>query len=413
MNALNVLRERGFVKQCSDEDALEKLLGTERVTFYAGFDPTADSLHAGSLLPIMAMAHLQRAGHFPIAIFGGGTAMIGDPSGKTELRKLLSREDIARNGAGIRAQLSRYLDFGDGQGLLLDNSEWLLSLNYIEFLRDIGRHFKVNEMLRAEGYRLRLEREEGLSFIEFNYQLLQAYDFLVMHRQHGCKLQLGGDDQWGNILAGTDLIRKLDGADAHALTLPLLTTARGEKMGKTAGGAVWLSAEKLSPYEFYQYWINVDDRDVGRFLALFTFLPMDEVNRLGAMQGADLRRGKEALAFEATTLCHGAAEAEKARDSSRAAFGGSGSDLSSVPTTTLPLARFEAGIPIIDLLCETGLAASRGEAKRLLQQGGVSVNEAVVNGDRIVNTNDLQSEGVMLRTGKKKHHRVILGNHHS
>lgn len=271
MNALSMLKERGFVQQCSDEDMLFKTLADPGVVFYAGFDPTADSLHIGSLVPIMAMAHLQRAGHVPIGLIGGGTTLIGDPSGKTEMRKFLSREEIEQNGRGILSQLKRYLKLEGDKGMFVNNADWLVDLNYIQFLRDIGRYFKVNEMIRAEAYRQRLEREEGLSFIEFNYQLLQAYDYLVLHDRHACHLQIGGDDQWGNILAGKDLIRRMRNADVHALTFPLITTARGQKMGKTEAGAIWLDASKTSPYEFYQYWINVDDRDVGRFLALFTF----------------------------------------------------------------------------------------------------------------------------------------------
>ena len=291
-NVFEILQERGFVQQSTNKEALSKLLSENQVTYYVGYDPTASSLHAGSLVPIMAMAHLQRAGHKPIAIIGGGTTMVGDPSGKTQMRQLISRETIESNGIGILAQLKRYLNFNEGSGLFLNNADWLIPLNYIEFLRDIGRHFRVNEMIKVEAYRQRLDREEGLSFIEFNYQLLQAYDFLHLFQQYGCLLQMGGDDQWGNILAGADLIRRMKGDIVHALTFPLLTTASGEKMGKTAGGAIWLDADRTSPYAFYQYWINTDDKDVERFLAYFTFLPMDEVRRLGGLKDADLREAR-------------------------------------------------------------------------------------------------------------------------
>ena len=306
-NAFEILQERGFVAQTNDEAAIRAALGSRQLTYYIGFDPTASSLHCGSLVPIMAMAHLQRSGHKPIGLIGGGTAMVGDPSGKTEMRQMLSFEDISANGAGILGQLRRYLHLESGAGASANNADWLMRLNYIEFLRDIGRYFRVNEMIRAEAYKARLEREEGLSFIEFNYQLLQAYDFLQLFERHGCVLQMGGDDQWSNILAGTDLIRRKHQKQAFCITFPLLTTARGEKMGKTAAGAIWLDAARTSPYDFYQYWINTDDRDVRRFLALFTFLPMSEVEALGAAQGAELNAAKEVLAFEATKLCHGEA----------------------------------------------------------------------------------------------------------
>ena len=303
-NVFEALNERGFIKQTTNAEQVTHLLSEGEVTYYVGFDPTASSLHVGSLVPIMAMAHLQQAGHKPIAIVGGGTTMIGDPTDKTEMRPMLSQEQIAANGKGILAQMQRYLNLDNGMthagnsqttskaGKFLNNADWLLSINYIEFLRDIGKHFRVNEMIRAEGYRQRLERELGLSFLEFNYQLLQAYDYLCLFQEYGCRLQLGGDDQWGNILAGVDLVRRVKGERVHAVTFPLLTTASGAKMGKTAGGAVWLDAERTAPYEFYQYWINTDDRDVSRFLAYFTFLPMDEIRRLGSLKDEAIREAK-------------------------------------------------------------------------------------------------------------------------
>lgn len=409
-SVLETLRERGFVQQCTDEPGLQELLDNEAVNFYCGFDPTAESLHCGSLMPIMAMAHLQKAGHKPIAIIGGGTAMIGDPSGKTELRKMLTPDEIVRNGQGILGQLQRYLTLDGTKGLFVNNADWLMPLRYIDFLREIGRHFKVNEMIRAEAYRQRLEREEGLTFIEFNYQLLQAYDYLLLHRQQGCRLQIGGDDQWSNILAGLDLIRKDQGKQSYGLTFPLLTTARGEKMGKTAGGAVWLSAERTSPYEFYQYWVNVDDRDVERFLAYFTFLPMDEVRRLGKAEGAALNEGKRVLAYEATKLCHGEEEAEKAKKAAGVFVGGE-VDLSAIPTTNLERSAFAAGIGFVDLLVKTGLADSKKAARRLIEQGGAYVEGVAVSDVNYVLREDaLKNGAVLLRQGKKKYHRVVVAN---
>ena len=397
------------------------LLSEGSVTYYVGFDPTASSLHVGSLVPIMAMAHLQRAGHKPIAIIGGGTTMIGDPTDKTEMRPMLSAENIAANGKSILTQLQRYLNLDNGivgaddsqdvseVGKFLNNADWLLSINYIEFLRDIGKHFRVNEMIRAEGYRQRLERELGLSFLEFNYQLLQAYDYLCLFREYGCRLQLGGDDQWGNILAGVDLVRRIESERVHAVTFPLLTTASGAKMGKTAGGAVWLDAERTSPYEFYQYWINTDDRDVSRFLAYFTFLPIDEVRRLGSLKDEAIREAKQVLAYETTQLAHGTAEADKAQAASRAAFGGGNLDAVSMPTLVIDADRLESGIPIMELFHEVGLANSRSEARRLVQQGGAYINEKQYREiDTVIGADLLQDDALLLRAGKKRYHRIII-----
>ena len=302
-NAFDILNQRGFVAQVTDEEAVREKLANEQVTFYIGFDSTADSLHAGSLVTIMAMMHLQQAGHKPIGLVGSGTTMVGDPSGRTELRQMLTEETIAGYGRKIHAQLNHYLHFDEDKAIAENNANWLLDLNYVTFLREIGRHFSVNRMLAAEAYKQRLER--GLSFIEFNYQLLQAYDYLELYRRYGCTLQMGGDDQWGNILAGVDLIRRVESVTVHAITYPLLTNSSGAKMGKTAAGAVWLDAEKFSPYDFYQYWINCDDQDVEKLLKTFTFLPLDEISRLAALQGAELREAKRVLAFEATLLAHG------------------------------------------------------------------------------------------------------------
>jgi tyrosyl-tRNA synthetase len=406
-NVFDVLRARGFVQQVTHPDRLRQRLGSERLTFYIGYDPTARSLHIGSLLTIMAMAHMQRAGHRPLVIVGGGTAMIGDPSGRTEMRQMLSQDTIAQNVQALRAQLQRYLALeGDNGAIIVNNADWLAELKYIDFLRNIGRHFSVNRMLTFEAYKQRLET--GLSFLEFNYQLLQAYDFLVLFQRYGCVLQVGGDDQWGNLVAGVDLIRRVADGEAFALTFPLLTTASGQKMGKTAAGAIWLDAELTSPYEFYQFWINVDDRDVQRFLKYYTFLPLEEIARLSALQGAELRQAKEVLAFEATQLTHGEDEARQARDAAHALFEGTG-ELTGVPETTIPQVRLAAGVPVVDLLVETGLAASKSAARRLIQQGGASLNGTrLAHLEAVVTSADVHDGAVLLRAGKKHYHRVIV-----
>ena len=406
MNPYDILSERGFVEQVTDE-ALVKDLFSKRVTAYIGFDPTADSLHVGSLVPIMSLAHLQSAGHRPIALVGGGTAMVGDPSGKTEMRQMLTRETIDQNAMGLKKQLSKYLDFSDGSALLLNNADWLVELKYVDFLRDVGRHFSVNRMLAAESYRMRLET--GLSFIEFNYMLLQAYDFLILNRDYECDLQMGGNDQWGNILAGTELIRRMDGRDAHGLTFPLITTAIGEKMGKTHKGAIWLDKDRTSPYDYYQFWVNTDDRDVERFLALFTFLPMEEVRRLGALEGEDLREAKQALAFEATRITHGVEEAEQARNAALSVFGGGDGTADGVPETSISGAELEAGVPAFILFEQVGLCASRGAARRLISQGGGYVNQRRLESfDQTVGLEDAENGIILLRAGKKKFHRVCV-----
>src|SRR5690554_3080678 len=349
-NILDIFKERGFLQQVTFEEELRELLATEKVTVYLGIDPTADSLHVGHLMGVMALAYLQRAGHRPVGIIGGGTAMIGDPSGRTELREMLSKEKIEENVRVIKKQLGRYLDFSDGRALLLNNADWLLPLNYLEFLREIGVHFSVNRMLTAECFRARMER--GLSFIEFNYMLLQAYDYLYLYRKYGCKLQVGGDDQWSNILAGADLIRRVEGGKAYVLTWPLLTTASGRKMGKTEAGSVWLDPERTSPFDFYQYWRNVDDADVEKFLALFTFLPIEEVRKLGALQGEEINEAKKILAYEVTKLAHGEEEAAAAAKTAEALFHGRG-EKKDLPTTKLEAACYPQGIPLLELLVVT------------------------------------------------------------
>jgi tyrosyl-tRNA synthetase len=396
--ALRVLRERGFIQQLSDEEELRKRLAAGRVTFYAGFDPTANSLHLGHFLPLMAMAHLGRAGHRPIAVLGGGTAMVGDPSGKTELRQMLSAETIGQNRVAIERQVRAVLaDAPDA--LVVDNGEWLLPLNYVEFLRDIGKHFSVNRMLAAEAYKLRLEK--GLSFIEFNYMLLQAYDFLVLRRRFDCTLQIGGDDQWGNIIAGIELIRRADQGEAFGLTFPLIMTAAGTKMGKTAAGAVWLDPARTSPYEFYQYFVNVDDRDVVRFLKLFTLLPLAEIARFEAVEGAELREAKSLLAHAVTTIVHGAGAADEARRAAQAAFGGGG-DESAIPTFAV-----EGTEKIVDVLAAAGLAASKSAARRLVEQGGVKLGDRkIASVDDALTPGEIAA-GVLLHAGKKHVRRLV------
>jgi tyrosyl-tRNA synthetase len=421
-NVYDELLARGFIKQ-ETGNLREKLSGESgKTTFYIGFDPTADSLHVGHLMTIMAVTHMQHAGHVPIVLLGGGTAMIGDPSGRTEMRQMLSEETIAANVKNIRAQFERYVKFdGKGVGYFVNNADWLMKLGYIEFLREIGKYFRVNEMIKAEAYRARLEREEGLSFIEFNYQLLQAYDFLMLFDKYNCTLQMGGDDQWSNMLAGSDLIRRMrpgkDQAESREnqaclLTFPLLVTATGQKMGKSMAGAVWLDPARTSPYEFYQYWINTDDRDVERFLKLFTFLPLDEIATLCAEGGAALRNAKEVLAFEATRITHGEKEAEKARAAARSLFGGGKIDLEMkyvvMPSIELPKKEAE-GMKVTDLLVRIEFASSKAEANRLIKAGGVSVDDKPI-ADPAAVIKSLASDGdtFIIRKGKKAYYRVKM-----
>jgi len=404
-NAYDVLKERGFVEQVSDEEGLRAAL-EHPIACYIGYDPSASSFHAGNLLTIMALAHLQRHGHRTIALVGGGTGMVGDPTGRTEMRRLLNPQRIQAHLEALKKQLQRYLDFGEGRALMVNNADWLLPLKYIEFLRDIGVHFSVNRMLAAESYKVRLEA--GLSFLEFNYQLLQAYDFLYLYRHYHCLLQMGGNDQWGNILAGVDLIRRAADAQTYALTFPLLTTASGAKMGKTAAGAVWLDAERLPAYEYYQFWINVEDADVVRFLRIYTFLPLEEIAELGKLKGAEIRRAKGVLAFEATRLTHGEEAAEAAREATRSLFGGSGTG-DAVPGTELAQDELGQGIPAAELFVRAGLARSRSEARRLIAQGGAYINERqVASVEQVVTLDDLRGDGLLLRAGKKRYHRVSI-----
>ena len=396
-NLFDTLRERGFVYQVSDEAGLRKAL-EKPITLYCGFDPTAASYHVGNLLGFMLLAHFQQAGHKPIALMGGGTALIGDPSGKTTTRAVLAKEEIVANLQRLQPQVGRYLDFVGGKALMLNNADWLTKLNYIEFLRDIGRHFTIAHMLSAKVYKTRVET--GLNFVEFNYMLLQAYDFLHLFREHGCVLQTGGSDQWANILAGVDLIRREEQAESFCLVTPLLTTASGQKMGKTERGSVWLDPEMTSPYEYYQFWINTEDPDVERFLALFTFLPMDQVRDLGKLEGADLRKAKEVLAFEATKITHGEAEAQKAREASRALFSGAGASADAVPVHELPRARLSEGLPATAIFAEA-FAKSRREAQRTAEQGGLYFD------DRPLKASDTIDREGLLRWGKKDYRRLV------
>ncbi|BCS98559.1 tyrosine--tRNA ligase 1 [Desulfoluna limicola] len=428
MNVIESLRDRGFVDNTTHEEELVEYLSAPGKRCYIGFDPTGSSLHVGHLVTVMALCHMQRAGHCPIALVGGGTGMIGDPSGKTEMRQLLTPEIIDENKAGLRAQLSRFLDFSDGKALLLDNADWLTGLEYIPFLREVGRHFSVNRMIKAESYRARIDSDEGLSFIEFNYMLLQAYDFYELCRTHECYLQMGGSDQWGNIVAGVDLVRRKYGKTAFGVTFPLIMTAAGIKMGKTHKGAVWLDPERTSAYDYYQFWVNTDDADVERFLALFTFLPMDEVRAVAGLSGADLNNAKAVLAFEATALCHGREAALEAYKSAAAMFGvkqiadsllpssgiprgDDGSALDAVPCLAVDAGEFQGeGMPAFKLFALAGLAQSGGAARKLIQQGGAYLNgERLDAWDRAVTEADFEGGEVLLRAGKKRYLRVALG----
>ncbi|WP_163191954.1 tyrosine--tRNA ligase [Clostridium thermarum] len=400
----DVLLERGYVKQLTHEAEIKELLEKEKVTFYIGFDPTADSLHVGHFLQLMVMAHMQKAGHIPIALIGGGTAMIGDPTGKTDMRRMMTREEIEHNGNCFKEQMSRLVDFSDGKAYMLNNADWLLDLNYVNFIREIGVHFSVNKMLTAECFKQRLEK--GLSFLEFNYMLMQGYDFLELNRRYGCIMELGGDDQWSNILAGVDLIRRKEGKPAYGMTFTLLTNSEGKKMGKTEKGAVWLDKNKTSPYEFYQYWRNVNDADVEKCLALLTFLPMDEVRRLGALKDAEINEAKKVLAYEVTKIIHGEEEAEKARSAAEALFSGAG-NLENVPTNTIN--RSMLNMSLLDVLVELKILPSKGEGRRLIQQNGLSINDAKVTDiNRVLIEEDFAQGFVLIKRGKKNYNRIVL-----
>lgn len=405
-NVFDILSERGYIDQVTFEDELKELLEKESVTFYIGFDATADSLTLGHFLQIMVMMHMQKAGHRPIALLGGGTTMIGDPSGKTDMRKIMTKEMIDHNASRFKKQLSRFIDFSDDKAMTVNNADWLLNLNFLEFMREIGVHFSVNRMLTFDCYKNRMEK--GLTFFEFSYMLMQSYDFLKLYRDHNCKLQLGGSDQWSNILGGYELVRKLEQDKVYAMTFKLLTTAAGTKMGKTEAGTIWLDPEKTPPYELYQYMRNVDDRDVEKFLSLLTFLPMDEVRKLGALEGAEINKAKEVLAYEVTKSIHGKEEAEKAQQASRALFTGT-ADEGSIPFTEMDKSLFLSGMPIIDLLRELELVKSNSEGRRLIQQGGISIDDIKVESiDKKVTLDDFKNDKVLIRKGKKVYHQVRI-----
>ena len=422
-STFDTLKSRGFIEQVTDEEALKGLLA-KPTTCYIGFDPTAATLHVGSLVPIMALMHMQKAGHRPIVLVGGGTGLIGDPSGKTKTREILTREQVEKNVLEIKKQFARYLDFNDGRTLLLNNADWLCSLGYIDFLRDIGCHFSVNRMLTAESYKARLQT--GLNFIEFNYMLLQAYDFLYLNKHHQCFVQMGGNDQWGNIVAGIDLIRRVEGNESYGMTFPLIITATGSKMGKTEEGAIWLDEQATSPYNYYQFWINVDDADVVRFLKLFTFLPYEEIESAATLQGRDLNSAKSVLAFEATKITHGAQKALDAWKASVGAFGGRDMDNQLLPSSTIPrgdveddlqgmptsavtMSVLEKGISAFELFTDVGLCASRNEARRLINQKGGYVNgKPLSRFDETINAAHLKDGSIILRSGKKKYHQIVV-----
>ena len=403
---LRTMSERGFIHQTSDDAGLDQLFAREIVTAYIGFDATARSLHAGSLIQIMMLHWLQKTGHRPIALMGGGTSMIGDPSFKDEARKLLTPQDIDDNLVGIRRNFAPYLNFGDGpnDAVMINNADWLMQINYVNFLRDVGRHFSVNRMLAFDSVKLRLDREQSLSFLEFNYMILQAYDFVELYKRLGCRLQMGGSDQWGNIVNGIDLGRRMEDAQLYALTTPLLTTSSGAKMGKSASGAVWLDGDMLSPYEFWQYWRNTEDADVGRFLKLYTTLPLDEVARLAQLGGAEINEAKKVLATEATAIVHGREAADAAAETARKTFE-EGALAETLPTVEVDASALEAGIGVLSLLVSAGLASSNGEARRHIQGGAVRLNDQPVADDRrTVTAQDLSPEKVVkLSVGKKKH----------
>lgn len=399
----DVLKERGYIAQCTNEDEVRKMLANEKVTFYIGFDPTADSLHVGHFLGLMVMAHMQRAGHRPICLVGGGTGTVGDPSGRTDMRKMLTDEDIEYNCNRFKEQMARFIDFSDDKALIVNNGDWLRKLNYIELLRDVGPHFTVNRMLTAECYKNRMEK--GLTFLEFNYMIMQSYDFLELHRRYNLKLEMGGGDQWSNIIGGVELTRRKTGDAVYGLTFTLLTKSDGKKMGKTAGGALWLDKEKTPVYDFYQYWRNVDDADVEKCLALLTFLPMEEVHRLGSLQDAAINEAKKVLAYEVTKLVHGQEEADKAQAAAEAVFGGSGSN-ENMPT--IQLTAENKGQKLLDILVAGQVFESKGEGRRLIKQNGLSLNDAkVADPDYVLTDGDFTDGEAIVRKGKKKFYRLV------
>lgn len=407
MGVFDELKSRGLIAQVTNEKKVKDILNNQKINFYIGFDPTADSLHVGHFVQIMVMSHMQKAGHKPIALFGGGTGMIGDPSGKSDMRKMLKKEDIEHNIECFKKQMSRLIDFSNDKAIMVNNADWLSHLNYIDFLRDIGVHFSLNRMLSFECYKQRLER--GLSFFELNYMLMQSYDFLVLNRKYNCDMELGGDDQWSNIIGGVELIRKKEGKEAYGMTFTLLTTSEGKKMGKTENGAVWLDPEKTSPYEFYQYWRNVADADVIRCLKILTFLPLEEIDELSRLQGSDINKAKEILAFEVTKLIHGETEAIKSQEAARALFA-LNTNTDNMPSTEINISNFNNDeISIIDILLLLKLVPSKGEARRLISQGGISIDsQKVMSIDEKVLFNQFEKGYIVVKKGKKVYHKAII-----
>ena len=406
MGVYEELVERGLIAQVTDEEHIKELVNNGKAVFYIGFDPTADSLHVGHFMALTLMKRLQEAGNKPIALIGGGTAMIGDPSGRTDMRQMMTRETIDHNCECFKKQMSRFIEFGEGKAMMVNNADWLLDLNYIEVLREVGACFSVNRMLSAECYKQRMEK--GLSFLEFNYMIMQSYDFYSLFQKYGCNLQFGGDDQWSNMIGGMELIRRKLGKEANAMTITLLTNSEGKKMGKTQKGAVWLDAEKTTPYEFYQYWRNVDDGDVIKCMKLLTFIPMSEINEYAKLEGAELNKAKETLAYSLTELVHGKEEADKAQTAAKALFAG-GSDDSNMPTTTVEEADFEEGkVTVLSLMIKAGMIKSNGEGRRLIQQGGISVNDEKITDVFTAVTEDDIANGVVVKKGKKVFHKFTL-----
>lgn len=406
MGVYEELVERGLIAQVTDEEHIRELVNNGKAVFYIGFDPTADSLHVGHFMTLTLMKRLQQAGNKPIALIGGGTAMIGDPSGRTDMRQMMTKETINHNCECFKKQMSRFIDFGEGKAMMVNNADWLLDLNYIEVLREVGACFSVNRMLNAECYKQRMEK--GLSFLEFNYMIMQSYDFYALYQKYGCNLQFGGDDQWSNMIGGMELIRRKLGKEANAMTITLLTNSEGKKMGKTQKGAVWLDAEKTTPYEFYQYWRNVDDDDVIKFMKLLTFIPMSEINEYAKLEGAELNKAKEVLAYSLTELVHGKEEADKAQAAAKALFAG-GSDDSNMPTTTVEDADFEDGkVTVLSLMIKAGMIKSNGEGRRLIQQGGISVNDEKITDVFTAVSKDDLANGIVVKKGKKVFHKFTL-----
>lgn len=405
-NAFDVLKERGFVEQMTHETEIRELFEKEKVTFYIGFDPTANSLTIGHFLTVMAMTHLQRLGHRPIVLMGGGTGMVGDPTGKSDMRRIMTVDEVDYNVSCFKKQLSKFIDFSDDKAIMANNADWLRGLNYIDFLRDVGVHFSVNRMLTADCFKTRMEK--GLSFLEFNYMIMQSYDFTELYNRYGCKLQLGGNDQWANIISGVDLLRRTSATSVYGMTFPLLTNSEGNKMGKTENGAVWLDPERTSPYEFYQYWRNINDKDVSKCLSLLTFLPMDEVRQLSALEGSEINHAKEVLAFELTKIVHNEEEALKAQTAAKALFQG-GAAGGSIPTTELSSSEFSEGMDILTLLTKAELIPSRAEGRRLIQQGGIKLaDEKVTSIEYIVTEKNFEDNSLLIQKGKKVFHRIQL-----